>query len=245
MITISAGHWGKGTGANGLLDEGIENIKVAKGVTAILRSVGIVTNYIQDTKSKSQKDNVNYLIAEHNRTKRELDVQIHFNSSVGTHSKGIGVEVLIYDEKHRAIAQKIVDAIAKASGLKNRGVKIRKNLGFLKRTTKPAFLIEVCFVNDSVDVALYRRDFEKICQAIAEQLAKAVGKTLKPSTTTTVEDKKEDVQVAYKKDEKPSKWAEDAVEWAKENEVSDGKYLKKPATREEVITMIYNARNVK
>lgn len=245
MITISAGHWGKGTGAHGLIDEGTENIKVAKGVTAILRAAGIVTNYIQDTKSKRQNDNVNYLIAEHNRTKREIDVQIHFNSSVGTHSKGIGVEILIYDEKHRVTAQKIVDAIAKASGLKNRGVKIRKDLGFLKRTNKPAFLIEVCFVNDSVDVALYRRDFGNICQAIASELAKAVGKTLKPSTTP-VEDKKEDVQVVtYDKNAKPSEWAKDAVEWAKGNKVSDGTYLKRPATREEVLTMMYNASKVK
>ena len=36
---------------------------------------------------------------------------------------------------------------------------------------------------------MYKRDFEKICHAIASELAKAVGKTLKPSATTTVEDK--------------------------------------------------------
>ena len=183
MITISAGHWGKGTGANGLIDEGTENIKVSKRLTEILRAAGIVTSYIQDTVNKTKDKNVNWLIAEHNKTSREIDVQIHFNSSSGTSSKGFGTEVLIYDEKHRATAQKIVDAIAKVSGLKNRGVKIRKDLGFLKRSNKPAFLIEVCFVNDSVDTAIYRRGFEKICQSIASELAAGVGKSLKPSTT--------------------------------------------------------------
>lgn len=244
MITISPGHFGKGTGAHGLIDEGTENIKVAKRVSEILRIAGITTNYIEDKVSKKPSDNIRWLIAQHNKTSRLIDVSIHFNSSTGSHSKGIGTETLIYDGKNADIAEDITNAIAKVSGLKNRVVKIRKDLGLLKGTNKPCFLIEVCFVNDSVDVALYRRDFEKICQAIASECTKAVGKTLKTSTTT-VESKKEDVQVVYNKNAKPSEWAEDAVEWAKENNISDGTYLKRPATREEVLTMIYNARKVK
>lgn len=49
----------------------------------------------------------------------------------------------------------------------------------------------------------------------------------------------------YEKDAAPALWAKDAVEWAKKNGVSDGTYLKRPATREEVLTMIYNAQNKK
>lgn len=191
MITISGGHYGKRTGAIGLIDEGKENIRVAKEVTAILLASGITTNYIEDNVSKSAKQNIPWLIAMHNKTDREIDVSIHFNSSVGTHSKGIGTETLVYSDKNKAVGQKITDAIANASGLKNRGVKIRTDLGLLKGTNKPCYLIEVCFVNDTVDVALYRRDFDKICRAIANELAKAVGKSLNPSTITssTVEDK--------------------------------------------------------
>lgn len=190
MITISPGHYGKRTGAIGLIDEGTENIQVAKEVTAILRASGITTNYIEDNVSKSAKQNIPWLIAQHNKTSREIDVSIHFNSSVGTHAKGIGTETLVYSDKNKVVAQKITDTIANASGFKNRGVKIRTDLGLLKGTNKPCYLIEVCFVNDSVDVALYRRDFDKICRAIASELAKVVGKSLKPSTTSsTVEDK--------------------------------------------------------
>lgn len=190
MITVSPGHYGPKTGAHGLIDEGTENIRVAKEVTALLSASGITTNYIEDNVSKSAKQNIPWLIAMHNKTDREIDVSIHFNSSVGTHSKGIGTETLVYSGKNKEVAQKITDAIANVSGLKNRGVKIRTDLGLLKGTNKPCYLIEVCFVNDTVDVALYRRDFDKICRAIANELAKAVGKSLKPSTTsTTVEDK--------------------------------------------------------
>ena len=192
MITISGGHYGKGTGAHGFIDEGEENIRVAKEVTAILRASGITTNYIEDNVSKSAKQNIPWLIAMHNKTSRQIDVSIHFNSSIGTHSKGIGTETLVYSDKNKVVAQKITDAIANVSGLKNRGVKIRTNLGLLKGTNKPCYLIEVCFVNDSVDVALYKKSFAVICQAIAEQLAKAISKTLSPSTiTSTVKDKEE------------------------------------------------------
>lgn len=181
MITISGGHYGKGTGAHGLIDEGEENIRIVKELTAILRSSGITTNYIEDNVSKSAKQNIPWLIAMHNKTDREIDVSIHFNSAPGTHSRGIGTETLVYSDKNKAIAQKITDAIANASSLKNRGVKIRTDLGLLKGTNKPCYLIEVCFVNDSVDVELYRKNFDAICQAIAGELAKAVGKSLTPT----------------------------------------------------------------
>ncbi|MEK5080494.1 hypothetical protein MKX73_16425 [Solibacillus sp. FSL W7-1436] len=65
------------------------------------------------------------------------------------------------------------------------------NYALIKGTNKPCYLIEVCFVNDSVDVALYRKHFDAICQAIVSELAKAVGKTLKPSTTTSPAEDKE------------------------------------------------------
>ena len=56
---------------------------------------------------------------------------------------------------------------------------MRNDLAFLNGTNKPAILIEVCFVSSTVDVAIYKRDFEKICQAIAECLAEYVGKPIK------------------------------------------------------------------
>lgn len=184
MITISGGHYGKGTGAHGLIDEGEENIRVAKEITKRLRASGITANYIEDNVSKSARQNIPWLIAQHNKTDRKIDVSIHFNSSVGTHSRGIGTETLIYNGRNLDTATAITDAVAKVSGFKNRGVKIRTDLGLLRGTSKPCYLIEVCFVNDSVDVALYKKNFDAICQAIAEQLAKAVGKTLKTSNVT-------------------------------------------------------------
>lgn len=179
MITISPGHWLPGTGASDLIDEVTEARKVAKRVTEILRKNGILTNYIEDNLSTNSNQNLTWLVAHHNKSSRKLDVSIHFNSSSGRSSRGIGVEVLYYDAKD--LAADVSKAISEASGLINRGAKERKELWFLNATNKPAILLEICFVNSNVDVALYRRDFEKICQAIASVLGEYVGKSVKDS----------------------------------------------------------------
>lgn len=191
MITASPGHYGPKTGAHGLIDEVTEAIKVTKEVVRILRASGITANYIEDNVNKSQSKNIPWLIAQHNKTSRFIDVSVHFNASVGTQDAGLGTETLIYSGNNLVTATAITDAIAKASGLKNRGVKIRKDLGILKGTNKPCYLIEVCFVNSRTDVELYRKNFHAICQAIAGELAKAVGKSLTPTKDTSIVEVKE------------------------------------------------------
>lgn len=178
MITISPGHYGPKTGAHGFIDEGTENIKVAKEVTKKLRAAGITTNYIQDDVNKSQSKNINWLKAQHNKTARDIDVSIHFNASSNTTNLAIGTEVLVYGDNDSSNAKYIVDGISKSANLKNRGVKIRKDVGILM-TNKPCYLIEVCFVNSKTDVALYEKHFDDICKSIAESLAKIVGKEIK------------------------------------------------------------------
>ena len=108
---------------------------------------------------------------------------MHFNASSGRQIRGIGTEVLYYDAKD--LAAKVSKAISFASGLIDRGAKQRRELSFLANTNKPAILLEICFVNSTVDTAIYNRDFEKICQAIAKELATAVGKTLSASNNTS------------------------------------------------------------
>lgn len=44
---------------------------------------------------------------------------------------------------------------------------------------------------------------------------------------------------------KPSKWAEKAVKWAKDNSISDCSRLRKNCTREEIITMLYRFNELK
>ena len=174
MITISPGHWAVGTGASNLVDEVTESRKVTKRIVEILRMSNVVVNLVEDNVSKNRNENLQYLITQHNKTSRKLDVSVHFNSSAdGTVNRAIGVEVLYYSEKD--LASKLSKGISSASGLKDRGAKERKELSFLAKTVEPAVLLEICFVNSSVDVEIYKQHFENICQSIATTLMNHLG----------------------------------------------------------------------
>lgn len=176
-IEIHAGHWGNiYSGANGILNEVREARKVGQRVHDILKSWKVPVTYFEDNISSNQSQNLNTLVNHHNKDVNDLVVSIHFNSNGATTKQAIGTEVLYYSEE--ALATKLSKAISDATGggLKNRGAKQRKDLAVLVRTYEPAVLIEVCFVNSEVDAAIYRRNFEKICQAIAKVLAEYVRK---------------------------------------------------------------------
>lgn len=195
-IELHVGHFGDGTGAAGHIDEVKEARKVTKRVYDILKANKVPSTFFEDGTSKNRTQNINSLIKHHNADRDGLIVSIHFNAG-GDGTKAIGTEVLYYSEK--ALADKLAKAISNATGegLKNRGSKQRKDLGVLAKTYEPAVLIEVCFVNSSIDVAIYRRDFEKICQAIAKVLATEIGYSIGQSNTPVPPPaKKEEEEVA-------------------------------------------------
>ncbi|MED3660868.1 N-acetylmuramoyl-L-alanine amidase [Ureibacillus sp. FSL K6-8385] len=177
-IAISSGHFGPGTGARDIIDEVTEARKVVDRVSYLLRNAGITVHKIVDNQSKTQSQNLNYLIAQHNAKKRDLDVSIHFNASGKRTDLPIGTEVLYRSDSMRAFAAKVSQSIAAASGLKNRGAKKRAELAFLRGTNKPAILIEVCFVNSTEDVRIYRAKFNDICEAIAKECVEFVAPNL-------------------------------------------------------------------
>jgi len=79
-----------------------------------------------------------------------------------------GTEVYYLSEAKTA--KKVSKAIARAGGFRNRGGKLG-SFAFLRRTEKPAILIEVCFVDSATDAMLYETNFDAICRAIADALA--------------------------------------------------------------------------
>lgn len=173
------GHWKlENSGAVGLIKEVVEARKVTRRVADLVASVGIPVEYIEDNVSNNQKDNVNWLVAQHNKDVNDTIVSIHFNASGSTNHTGIGTEVLFTNPAMRDLAATISSAISKASGLRSRGAKFRNDIGVLVRTLEPAILIEVCFVNDRKDVELYQKHFEEICMAIAKTLVEYKGKKM-------------------------------------------------------------------
>ena len=80
-------------------------------------------------------------------------------------------------------AAKICAAISEL-GYRNRGVKERKNLYVLRRTTAPALLVECCFVDSAEDKALY--DADKMASAIVAGITgQSAADTGSSAETTT------------------------------------------------------------
>ena len=184
----SSGHSLKVRGAKHFIDEVDEARKVTNEVHRILTSQynGAGSVFHDDT-STTQNQNLQTIVNFHNKQSRDLDWSIHFNAASVTDAPR-GVEVLYYDAKD--LAAKVSAAIAKASGLKERGPKQRTELYFLKNTSKPAILLEICFVDSKADVELYRKNFKGICEAITSVLAVYLGYTKKQSVQVAKEETK-------------------------------------------------------
>ncbi|MED3799801.1 N-acetylmuramoyl-L-alanine amidase [Lysinibacillus capsici] len=176
-LEFHVGHYGDGTGARGIIDEVQYARKFIKRIYDICIANGVPATYYEDKVSKSQTQNINNLIAHHNQDRNGFIVSGHLNSSGSVTERGIGAEVLYFDQV--TVAKEVVDAICNASGLKNRGAKKRTDLGVLVRTYEPSILIEFGFVNSRTDIAFLDKHFEAICQAVAKVLAEHIGYTIK------------------------------------------------------------------
>jgi hypothetical protein len=82
----------------------------------------------------------------------------------------MGCEVLYVTQQQ--LASDTSKAISVAGSFINRGAKKRTDLYFLNNTSKPAILLEVCFVDSEADGNLYRHNFDAICRRIAEVIGK-------------------------------------------------------------------------
>lgn len=173
-ITIHAGHNRQGKiacGASDYIDESREARIVCKKLISILRKNRYNVRNCTVNNGVSQLDVLKKICAKCNSKPSDLDVSIHFNAC--THSKSDGkvkgTEVLVYSDNQFVsnIGKKICSNMNKL-GFTNRGVKISKDLYFLKHTNAPAILVEVCFVDDEDDVIRYLKNRDKIVKAIAK-----------------------------------------------------------------------------
>ena len=170
-INVSAGHNPDGKvacGAVGLLKESTEARRVTNEVVRLLKEQGHTVYNCTCDNGTSQGDVLKKIVAKCNQHSVDLDVSIHFNAGASAQKKNgqtTGTEVLVYNDSSKAMAaaQRVAKQIS-ALGFKNRGIKIRDGLYFLRNTKSPAMLIECCFVDDGDDAALY--DYKKMASAI-------------------------------------------------------------------------------
>lgn len=171
-IVISSGHALGVAGAVDLVAEVKEARRITNAIAEALEGIMNVIVYHDDT-SKTQKENITRIVNKHNSYERVADYSVHLNASNGRQNKDIGTEVLCYSQANLSHAEAIAAKSAAAVGLKNRGGKIRKDLGFLKGTNRPAWLIEAYFVNSYADVG--KMDEEHEVRAYALAVAQAIA----------------------------------------------------------------------
>lgn len=181
----------------------------------------------------------------------DFALEVHFNalSASGADGKTKGTEIYVpTTETNIVAAQAIVNATA-SNGLTNRGVK-RYNWAVISRAKQsgvPAALLEICFIDDADDMAVYQNKFAQIIQSIADGIVRGLG-LKKEEPVVTYETFKEymDQYLNALANKEPSSWSEDARIWAETNGIIKGdesgeKRYKSAVTREELVQVLYNA----
>lgn len=158
-IAVRGGHNFQATGASGLIDETTEDRKVKDSVIKYLQELGHTVLDVTPGNMDVNSDLV-YGVSRANNWGADLFISIHFNKAYNSYNGAIGAETWIYSKNDNfndeVYAKRIIDGLAKA-GFKNRGVKTSTELYELKSTTMPSIIIEVCFVEATEDVALYKK----------------------------------------------------------------------------------------
>ena len=154
-IAVRGGHVPKFTGASKFIDELTEDRKVKDSVIKYLKQLGCdVLDVTPPDNTSTLNGDLSYGVNKANNWRADLFISIHFNKAYDIYNGCLGSEVCVYSNFD--IAQRVVNELAKL-GFKNRGQKVRNNLYELNHTKMKAMIIEVCFVEATEDVALYKK----------------------------------------------------------------------------------------
>lgn len=168
-IAIAGGHSKKSPGASKYLDEyQCDRAYVAKLISA-LRAAG---HTVVDC--SNEEGDQNSELAEEvrlaNASRADLFLAVHLNAGGGT-----GTEAYTYTETTSKLAKdvcaKMSANVAAALGIRNRGAKAA-NFYVLRKTTMPAVLLEVCFVDSATDRDAWNRTS---WDALTKAVVNAIG----------------------------------------------------------------------
>ena len=182
-IAVRGGHCPNVPGSSALIDELTEDRLVKNAVIKYLKQLGINVLDVTppDTTSSSSSD-LSYGVNEANNWGADLFVSIHFNNAYSSCNGALGTEVCVYSEYDTA--KRVVNKMA-SLGFKNRGQKVRTGLYELRHTSMKSMIVEVCFVEATEDVALYKKlGYDKIGKTIAEAI---VNSSTNSTDSTTPE----------------------------------------------------------
>ena len=102
-------------------------------------------------------------------------ISLHTNAS--TSPAANGSEALVYSSPSRSasLAEDILEGLNEATGLRNRGVKVRSGLYVLRKTQMPAVLVELAFISNPEEAALMRDRPELFARGIYDGIVEYTG----------------------------------------------------------------------
>lgn len=172
LIVLDAGHGGDNPGATYQgRQEKDDALALTMAVGDILERNGVDVYYSRTTdvyETPTEK------ALDANRIGAEYFVSIHRNSSP-IPNQYTGIESLVYSPYGAAANMAYsINAELEKIGFENQGVNVRQNLAVLRRTSMPAVLVEVGFINTDADNELLDTRFQEIAQAIADGILNAL-----------------------------------------------------------------------
>lgn len=172
LVVLDAGHGGNNPGAvyNGRQEKG-DVLSLTLAVGRILEANGVDVYYTRTTdvyESPYQK------AMEGNEVGADYFVSIHRNSSPYP-NQYTGIESLVYNRYGRAARLAYnINAQLEQVGWVNQGVNERPDLVVLNRTSMPAVLVEVGFINTDEDNVFFDERFQETAQAIADGILQTI-----------------------------------------------------------------------
>lgn len=179
-IAIAGGHSKKAPGAVGHLDEYQCDRAYVKQLVKALKSVGHTvvdcSNEMGDQSSELAEE-----VRLANNSGADLFIAVHFNSGISKDDDATtGTECWYYGDNATGLgyAKALSANVAAALDVRDRGAKSTTSFYVLRKTSMPAVLLEVCFVDDNDDAAAWKSTpWGKLTKAVTD----ALGGSSKPS----------------------------------------------------------------
>jgi len=165
-VILDAGHGGADFGAMymGRMEKN-DSLRLALAVGELLQNAGVNVLY---TRTEDIYESPVQKALEGNASGADYFVSIHRNSSPYD-NQYTGVESLVYNRNSTAaVMAENINRQLEQVGFVNQGVNERKNLAVLRRTSMPAVLVEVGFINTDRDNVLFDSRFSEVARAIAD-----------------------------------------------------------------------------
>lgn len=167
LILFDYGHGGKDPGAiyKGRR-EADDVLKIGQAVAKRLRAAGVTVDETRTTNTPLSLDQRVKI-----EVKKKYDYFISFHRNALKPEKATGAEVYVYhayNTKSKALARKIQQTLVNI-GFHDRGVK-EADFYVLKHTKAPALLLEIGFIDNSIDNKLFDSKFNAIAEGIANSI---------------------------------------------------------------------------